>query len=60
MPNGGWDTDIKLREYRNLALRSAKDLLYEPYVLKEIRAAKTADEISKIMTAARHRKQWRD
>ena len=42
--------------YRNYALTAAKDLGYGADVLKDIRSAKTDEEIDKIMCAARMRK----
>lgn len=50
--SGGLNFD-ELRAYRKNALRAAKDLGYDESVSTDIKAAKTIDEISVIMSNAR-------
>lgn len=42
--------------YKPSAIRAAKDLGYGDEVVRKIRAAKTDDEIERIMVSARHKK----
>lgn len=42
-----------LDQYKETALQAAKDLLYPEKVIKQIEAAQTCNEISRIMTTTR-------
>ena len=56
------ETPPKAREYdyRSSAIKAAKDLGYDDSYIKSIKAAKTPDQISAIMTEARHAQMERD
>lgn len=46
----------EMKYIRNQAIHAAKDLQYDPKCITELKAAKTSDEISKIMCRYRHNK----
>lgn len=46
----------EMKYIRNQAIHAAKDLRYDPKCITELKAAKTSDEISKIMCRYRHNK----
>lgn len=46
----------KKENYRNWALRAAKELFYNKEIIEQIKKAKTDQEIDQIMRSARHNK----
>lgn len=48
--------DDKLKKYKRIAIKTAKDLRYNKCIISEIENAKTTDEISSIMCKNRHEK----
>ena len=53
-------SDVRGDNYRISAIKAAKDLGYDKDVIKRLKAAKTENEIERIMREARTKRQYEE
>ena len=56
MPIAAQNNNETFKQFKNNAVRAAKDLGYDQESIKKLESAKTDGEIQRIMIAARHKK----